>query len=307
MVEPVLCPAALRPGDRVRVVAPSGPFDRALFWRGVGWLGARYRVELDRSVLSRAGFLAGSDDRRCQELNGALRAPGVAAILSARGGYGLTRIVDRLDLPALLEAPKWFVGFSDATTLHVALARIGIASLHAHNVCGLGRGDAVERSRWLAALEQPRACRRIEGLESWQPGHASGLLFGGNLTVLFSCAAAGRLRVPDGAVLVLEDITESAYRIDRMLTALTTAGAFDRAAAVVVGELTDCPAGPHGVPPLEVMRERLSRLGLPVLAGLRAGHGRSNLPLPFGLPARVEPGALTICPPVAGAKPASSG
>jgi muramoyltetrapeptide carboxypeptidase len=292
----VLRPDALRPGDRVRVVAPSGPFDRALFWRGVGWLGSRYRVELDRALLSKSGFLAGSDDRRAEELNLALRSRDVRAILNARGGYGLTRILDRLDLPAIVDAPKWFVGFSDATTLHVALGRIGVASLHAHNVCGLGRGDARERADWLAALEDPGACRQIVGLESWQPGHAEGPLFGGNLTVLFTCAAAGRLRVPERAVLVLEDVTEAAYRLDRMLTALTTAGLFDRASAVVVGDLTDCPTGTHGVPPLQVVRERLSRLGLPVLAGLGSGHGRRNLPLPFGLPARVEPGALTICP-----------
>jgi muramoyltetrapeptide carboxypeptidase len=292
----VLCPEALRPGDRVRVVAPSGPFDRALFWRGVGWLGRRYRVELDRSVLARSGFLAGSDDRRAEELNQALRAPDVRAIVTARGGYGSLRIIDRLDLPALLAAPKWLVGFSDATTLHVALARLGIASMHAHNLCGLGRADARERANWLAALEDPGACRRIESLESWVPGQARGRLFGGNLTVLFTCAASGRLRVPDGAVLVLEDVTESAYRLDRMLTALISAGSFDRVAAVVVGELTDCPTGPHGVPPLAVLRERLARLGVPVLAGLACGHGRRNLPIPLGLPAGVEPGVLTICP-----------
>jgi muramoyltetrapeptide carboxypeptidase len=188
------------------------------------------------------------------------------------------------------------VGFSDATVLHAALARHGIASIHAHNACGLGRGDAVARGRWLRALESPARCRRIEGLETWQPGFARGPLFGGNLTILFTLAASGRLRVPHGAVIVLEDVTESSYRLDRMLTALETAGAFDRAAAIVVGDLTDCPVGPYRVRPEDAMRERLLRLGLPVLSGLEFGHGRHNEPLPLGLSARVEPGTLTLCP-----------
>ncbi len=292
----MLRPPALRPGDRVRIVAPSGPFDPALLWRGVGFLAERYRVELDRALFSRQGFLAGSDQRRADELNRALLDPHVAAVIAARGGYGLLRIIDRIDLTSMARAPKWFVGFSDATALHVALARHGVASLHAHNACGLGRGDAHARAAWVDALERPELSRRIDGLDTWQAGRARGPLFGGNLTLLFACSAAGRLRVPDGALLVLEDVTESAYRIDRMLTALETSGAFDRVAAVLVGELTDCPTGPHGVPALDVMRERLCRLGVPVLAGLPFGHGRNNCPLPLGFLAAVEPGALTLCP-----------
>jgi muramoyltetrapeptide carboxypeptidase len=292
----VLCPDALRPGDRVRIIAPSGPFDRTLFWRGVGFLAGRYRVEFDRGIFSRCGFLAGTDERRIDELNRAFRAPNVRAVVTARGGYGLLRILDRADIAAVSTAPKWFVGFSDATALHVALGRLGIASLHAHNACGLGRGDAHARDAWIEALEAPTAVRRIEGLETWQAGSAEGPLFGGNLTLLFACSAAGRLRVPDGAVLVLEDVTESAYRIDRMLTALETAGAFDRVSAFVVGELTECSAGPHGVEPLDVVRERLTRLGVPVLSGLGLGHGRRNISLPLGLPARVTSGTLILCP-----------
>jgi muramoyltetrapeptide carboxypeptidase len=292
----VLRPEALRPGDRVRVIAPSGPFDRTLFWRGVGWLAERYRVDFDRSVLARDGFLAGTDERRLDELNRALGDRDARAIVVARGGYGLTRIIERADLQALLGAPKWIVGFSDVTVLHAALAELGVASLHAHNACGLGRGDAHARERWVHALEAPFSCRRIEGLETWQPGIATGRLFGGNLTILFTLAASGRLRVPDGSIIVLEDVTENSYRLDRMLTALVAAGAFDRAVAVVVGELTDCPPGPHRVPPEAAVRERLSHLSLPVLAGLGFGHGRSNEPLPLGLRARVESGTLTLCP-----------
>ncbi len=290
----VLCPRPLRPGDRVRVVAPSGPFDHTLVWRGIGFLSERYRVEVDRGCFVRHGFLAGSDERRRAELNAALADPDLAAIIAARGGYGLSRIALDLDLRALLDHPKWLVGFSDVTVLHVEAARMGVATMHAHNAAGLGRGDAHARSDWIAALEAPHTERCFEGLSVWRAGSAVGPLFGGNLTLLFSCAAAGRLAPPPGAVWVIEDVTETAYRLDRMLTGLITAGAFDRAGAVVVGELTDCGAGIHGVPALDAVRERLLGLGVPVLAGLPVGHGRHNAPLPLGLPARVEADRLLL-------------
>ena len=292
----VIYPQAPLPGDRVRVVAPSGPFDRALCLRGIAWLGERYRVAFDWSMFERTGYLAGPDARRLDELDAALADPETKVVVAARGGYGLTRILGRAKLSSLLDSPKWMVGLSDVTALHVECARLGIASLHAHNCAGLGRGDARARAAWRQALENPTATRVFDGLATWHGGSALGPLFGGNLTVLFTCAAAGRLKVPDGAVLVLEDVNESAYRLDRMLTALLSAGALDRVSAVVVGDLTDCPSAPYGVPPEETVRSRLLELRVPVLAGLHFGHGRENVPLVLGAPARVEPSRLTLTP-----------
>lgn len=277
-----IVPRALVPGDRVRVVAPSGAFDRALFWRGLGFLAGRYRVEFDRSLFERHQGYAGADERRRAELAQALTDPGVAAVIAARGGYGLTRILPQLPLAALVTAPRWIVGFSDITALHVEAMRRGVASLHAANVTGLGRGDAVARAEFIAALEHPGARREVAGLTPWVGGCAAGPLVGGNLTLLFTCAAAGRLTLPPGVVLVLEDVTELSYRIDRMLTALLDAGVFERVAAIIVGELLDCPAGSFGVSAAEVVRERLARLGVPLVAGFPCGHGSDNLPLPLG-------------------------
>jgi muramoyltetrapeptide carboxypeptidase len=283
----VLFPSPLKRGVPVRVVAPSGPFDRTLCLRGIGFLGERYRVRFDWSLFTHAGYLAGSDLRRQHELEHALSEADTAAVIAARGGYGITRILPALDLGPLLEHPRWIVGFSDVTALHVECARLGIASVHAHNCCGLGRGDATGRDDWREALEDPKRERRHSGLEIWKPGRAEGVLFGGNLTVLFTLSAMQRLFVPDGAILFLEDITESAYRIDRMLTALRFAGAFDRVAGVVLGGLTDCPPT-RGIQPDFAAKECLLSLGVPVLAGLGAGHGRRNHPLVFGTRARIE-------------------
>ncbi|MBK7582296.1 MAG: LD-carboxypeptidase [Myxococcales bacterium] len=293
---PVRLPPALRPGDAVRIIAPSGPFDRTLALCGAGFLRHRYRVDFDWGMFERRGFLAGPDERRRRELDQALSASHVRAVVAARGGYGLTRILHRSALAQLARDPKWIVGFSDVTALHVECARLGIASLHAHNCAGLGRGDAHGRQAFIDALENPAAERHFSGLASWRGGSAEGTLFGGNLTVLFTLAAAGRLFVPDGAVLFIEDVTESAYRLDRMLTALMCGGALDRVSAVAVGELTDCPTGPHGVPAEDAVRERLEELGVPVVAGVPAGHGKHNTPLVLGAPARVADGCLSLFP-----------
>ena len=292
-----IVPAPLGPGSRVAVIAPAGPCDRTLLFRGLGWLAERYRVEFDPGIFERLGYLAGSDARRLAELDRALADPGVGAVLAARGGYGLTRIAERANFAALRRHPKWLVGFSDVTALHVEALRAGVASLHATNVGVLGQGDARTRDAFVSALEAPAVSRVLGELECWTPGSARGPLVGGNLSLLAACAAAGRLRWPPGAVVAFEDVTESAYRIDRLLTSLLSAGHFDRVSGVVVGSFTDCPPS-AGVEPRAVLMERLGELRVPIAAGLRFGHGDWNEPLVFGLDAKLDAtrGELVLAP-----------
>jgi muramoyltetrapeptide carboxypeptidase len=292
-----VCPPALRPGDAIRIIAPCGPFDRTLLFRGAGWLAKHFRVEFDWRLFRRHGYLAGSDAERLDELNRALSSGEIRAIVSARGGYGATRIAHLADWASFAKNPKWIVGFSDVTALHVEAARLEIASLHAHNAAGLGRGDSVARERWRVSLETPGALRRYSNLTPVRPGRAFGPLAGGNLSLLATCAAAGRLRLASGCVLAIEDVGEAPYRIDRMLSALIASGALDSVAGVLVGEFVDC-VGHFGVQVDDVLRERLAQLRVPVLAGFPFGHGRRNDPLPLGLPAELDAsrGTLTLCP-----------
>ena len=292
----MIVPPPVEPGDTVRIVAPSGPFDRALVLRGLGWLASRYRVVFDPGLFARSGYLAGSDERRLAELNLALRDADAKAVIASRGGYGLTRIAHAADLAALRKAPKWLVGFSDITALHIEAGRAGIASLHASNVAGLGRGDDAARAAFRGALEHPDTPRTFTGLRTVRPGYAEGRLTGGNLTVLFTCAATGRLELADGSILLLEDVGEAPYRVDRMLSALMARGALDRLGAVVLGDFTDAPSGRYGVDVHAVLDERLSVLGIPVVAGFPSGHGRHNVPVHFGMPVSVDAdcGALRL-------------
>jgi muramoyltetrapeptide carboxypeptidase len=299
----VHCPPALRPGDRVVVVASSSPFDKERVRQGILWLEERYRVTYASDLFERdQGFLAGSDAVRLAELQAAWDDPDVKAVIAARGGYGVTRVTPRLDWTRFVARPRWLVGFSDVTALHCEAVARGVASLHAMNVSNLCDAEADVREDWLRALEEPLAPRAHHELGVLHPGEAAGTLFGGNLTLLFAEAAAGHLRPPEGCILLIEDVTETSYRIDRMLTALRSGGYLAQARAIVLGDFTDCSSGKHQVPVESVLEDRLADLGIPVLSGLPVGHGPKNVPLPLGFQARVVApasggGRLLIEPP----------
>ncbi len=288
-------PPEVRAGDLVAVVAPSSPFDAAEFWRGLAWVRDRYRVLASPSVLSRSAYLAGDDARRARELGRAMVHPEVRAIVAARGGYGATRVLEQLPWDDFATAPKWIVGFSDVTALHLAAAARGIASIHAPHVTGLGR-DATPSTRaaWLAALERPHARRTWRDLGVLRAGEARGPLVGGNLALVEAMAAAGRLAIPDGAIVVLEDVTERPYRVDRMLTSLRLGGHLARASAIVFGDFAQCDPGADGRTVDEVLADRTTDLGVPVVRGAPFGHGARNDAFVLGAMAELRDDVLTI-------------
>jgi muramoyltetrapeptide carboxypeptidase len=239
-------------------------------------------------MFSVSGYLAGDRERRASELVAAIQDPDTRAIVAMRGGYGLHPICHLPDWEDFSRKPKWIVGFSDITVLHVEAARVGVMSLHAPMAALLGRGCEADRNRWLDAIERPERARSWTGLTTLHPGTAAGPLFGGNLTVLHACAASGRLRMPEGAVLLLEDVAERPYRIDRMLTTLVMGQHLVGLRAVVLGEFTDCNPGPDAVRAREVLKAILGDLHVPVVEGLPVGHGLRNDPVVLGAWAQVD-------------------
>lgn len=277
-------PPPLELGARVAVVAPSGPSDRTLLDAGLALLRERYDVRVVSHLAERRqGFLAGSDEERARELQEALDDPSVGAVWIARGGYGLARILPLLSFARFAERPSWVVGFSDATALHCRLAELGVASLHASNVTGLSRLPEQDLQATFMALASggtPPAWLT----EHMRQNIPEGPVFGGNLTILFTEAASGRLTLPPGCSLLLEDVSETSYRVDRMLTALIDGGHLARAEAFLLGEFTECSPGKFGVPVAEVLRERLTPLGKPIAGDLPIGHGARNAPIVLGAP-----------------------
>ncbi len=283
-------------GATVAVVAPSGPFDLESFEAGLAWLRTRYEVRVDEEdIKSRHGFLAGPDGRRLRELRDAIMDPEVSAIIAARGGYGATRLLPDLDMGRVADANKLIVGFSDITALHALWARAGVRSIHAPMVTGLGKASDAAREHWAGVLEGtvtpgPWDVEMISG------GEAEGPLLGGNLAVLGALLGTPYELPVDGAILLLEDVGERPYRLDRLLTSLHHATWLERCAGVVLGGFTEGKPGPDGVTPEQVLEERLGHLGVPVARGLPVGHMDENEPILLGVKARLTNGTLELHP-----------
>jgi muramoyltetrapeptide carboxypeptidase len=278
----------------VALVAPAGPVPREGFEAGRARLAERYHLAYDEALFTADGYLAGSDARRAEELNNALRDPTVRAIFVARGGYGLTRILPSLELGHLPRRPKLVIGFSDVTALHAACLRAGVVSLHGPTLTHLGAIGPEYTGELLARLESAAAAPPWVGLETIAAGHATGVAVGGNLEICSRLCGTPWALPLDGAVLFLEDVGERPYRVDRSLTQLEMAGAA-KVAAVVVGDLTRCqePSG-QGPTVEEVVRERLSRWRVPVVANAPFGHGERNSPFALGAPVSVDGSAGSV-------------
>lgn len=288
-------PPPLRHGDTIAIVAPASPFPDAHFLPGLAWLQQRFTLRVRGDVRARRGYLAGDDERRAEELTRAMLDPDVRAIFCARGGYGSMRIVERLPWQAFANAPRWLVGFSDVTALHVEATARGVMSLHGPNVTGLGtRISPLVRHEVLTLLAGHAPPRTFAGLLPLHGGAAEGPVAGGNLALVAAMAGAGRLVLPRGAVLFLEDVTEKPYRIDRMLTTLRLGGHLADVSAIVFGELVSCDPGADGVTAEEVLRDCTAGLGVPVLARAPFGHGETNRPLVLGEQARIVGDAVTL-------------
>lgn len=200
--------------------------------------------------------------------------PRVDAIFCARGGYGAMRLLDLLPWDDFAKAPKHIAGFSDITALHAVANARGIATIHGPNVTGLGRSITPgERLALIDCLEgRPRA--PLEGV--------TGPFVGGNLALVQAMAAAGRFVVPKGATVVLEDVTERPYRIDRMLTSLVLGRYFDNAGAVVFGQFTQCDPGPDGITVDNVIDDFARQVAIPVHRNAQFGHGAPNYAFTLG-------------------------
>jgi muramoyltetrapeptide carboxypeptidase len=288
-------PPSLGPGARVALVAPAGPLPRGpedlaraeLNARSLGW-----EPVAGRHVLERACYFAGPDAARLEDLNAALADPAIDGVWCLRGGYGVMRYLPEVDFGALAARPKALVGYSDVTALHcgAAVCAPGVATFHGP----MARTELTPFSR--ASLVRALAtggdpCGVAPGARTLRPGRAAGRLAAGNLSLL--AALAGTPWAPrfDGAIVVIEDVNEAIYRVDRMLRQLLLAGAFDGCAAIAFGDCTGCAesCGDDGRRSLDdVVAEVADALGVPAVAGLPVGHIDDQWTLPLGAAAELD-------------------
>ncbi|MEU3829994.1 LD-carboxypeptidase [Streptomyces sp. SID486] len=293
-------PRRLAPGARVAVVATSGPVPEERLQAGLdvlrGWdldpvAGAHV---LDRHP--RFGYLAGTDADRAADFQRAWCDPAVDAVLCARGGYGVQRMIDLLDWEALRAAgPKLFVGFSDLTVLHEAIAtRLGLVTLYGPMAAGI---DFVKNARaqehLRATLFAPETVRTIaSGGRALVPGRARGVTLGGCLCLLAAERGTPHARPSArGGLLCLEDVGEETYRLDRYLTQLLRSGWLEGVRGLLLGSWQDCQDY-AGLRPM--LADRLGGLGVPVAEEVGFGHCEGALTIPFGVTAELDADAGTV-------------
>jgi muramoyltetrapeptide carboxypeptidase len=312
---PPVKPQALRRGDTISVIAPAGPVVRERIEKAFEYLRSRgYRIKTHGDVFRSRGYLAGDDSTRAGELMAAFADPESTAVWCARGGYGVVRLLDRLDFELLERHPKVFIGFSDITALHLALQnRTGLVTFHGPNLQdGFGAADGMspttEAALWrtIAADRQNSTGMQLETyaesgvgdvtLRTIVPGIANGRLTGGNLSVLAGLMGSPYEIDTAGRILFLEDVDEPVYRVDRYLAQLALAGKLQAAAGIVLGGFTfdGSPAPGAEAAMVELVDEYFGQLAVPVLAGLPAGHQRENWVLPINALVEVNADARRV-------------
>ncbi|MEM6336361.1 MAG: LD-carboxypeptidase [Bacteroidota bacterium] len=312
----VVKPQRLREGQTVGVISPAGVTYSSetldVMEERLDALGLKMKA--GQHVMSRRGYLAGTDEQRAADVNAMFADSSVDAILCLRGGWGCARLLPLVDYDAARANPKILFGYSDVTALLLGLyAQAGLVGFHGPTGVSTYNAFTVDYLRRVlfeaeaVRFENPSVvgdelAQTDDRIRTITPGTATGRLVGGNLTVL--SALVGSAYLPDftGHVLFLEDIGEDVYRIDRMMTQLALAGILGQLAGFVFGKCTRCGADSGGYGSLtfeEVLHDHLSPLGIPAYSGAMIGHIEDKFTVPVGISARIsaEAGTLTLLEP----------
>jgi muramoyltetrapeptide carboxypeptidase len=301
----LVLPPRVVPGSRIALVAPAGPIlERDDLTRAQELCRALdYEPVPGKNAYRRQGYLAGTDDERLADLNGAFRDPAIDAVWCIRGGYGSIRLVDRVDFAAVARQPKALIGFSDVTTLLNAVTRCtGVVTFHGPVArAAMPTFSRQHFARVLASAEAPGRLGRLPSSDNvlvsqenrivaLRGGTAEGPLIGGNLTLLHCLIGTPYFPEFEGALLFLEDEGEHLYRVDRMLAHLRMLGVLGRLAGIIVGRFTQldraAPDGALGYD--EVLATYFEPLGIPVAYGFPIGHLDAQWTLPLGVRARLD-------------------
>jgi muramoyltetrapeptide carboxypeptidase len=294
-------PRALAPGARVAVVAPASPFEREQFEAGVAELRTLgFDPVWDDRVFAQRGFVSGDAPLRAASFDDAWQRPDIDALIGARGGYGSVQLLPYLDPIRLAAQPRAFIGYSDLTSILTFLVcHCGIVAFHGPSVAGrLGRGnEGYDRESFLAMLMnvEPPGELMPDGMEAVKPGDVGGRLLGGTLTQLAAAAGTPYALAPwDDTILLLEDVAERPYRLDRMLMQLRLSGALNHVRGIVLGTFPRCNE-PGGSPTARgALADALADFSGPVVFGFPTGHvDGPAMTVPLGVRARLVAGETT--------------
>lgn len=294
-------PKALKNGDTLGLVAPASPiYEESVFEEMmVNLKDLGFKLKLGKSVRKQRGYLAGTDRERLEDLMEMFSDEEVDGIMCIRGGWGSNRILPDIDYDLIRKNPKVFCGFSDITSLHMAIQKY--AGLYTfHGPVGKSVWNDLTTEAFQNTLMKPKLTdqlipeQELEHAFVIHPGKATGRLLGGNLSVLTTLIGTEYLPDMKGAILFLEDIGESVYRIDRMLTHLKMAGLLDGLNGFLFGKCTECSAGPNSLELEEVFKDHIEPLGIPAFYGAMISHEDNNLTIPVGVEAEMNADNLSF-------------
>jgi muramoyltetrapeptide carboxypeptidase len=280
-------PPYLREGDRVRVVAPSGIVNRERCEAGITLLKSwGLVVERGSHLYGGHNTFSGSDEERIHDLQEALDDRGVRAVFCARGGYGLSRIVDRIDYRAFMDSPCWIVGYSDITALHTWVnGFLGVASVHGEMIAGICDSGKEE----ISGLSLRDMLFHGGSTLEWECGQyadgmAEGILAGGNLSLISNLAGATGAPVYGKRILFIEETGEFLYRFDRMIEGLRLAGISSAVAGILAGSFSDMEDTEisFGRDANTIVTDSFGGKGYPVATSFPAGHTADNRALMLG-------------------------
>ncbi|CAM3810304.1 S66 peptidase family protein [Aquirufa aurantiipilula] len=279
-------PPLLRPGDEVILVSPASHPKSDQWKQGVEILESwGLKVRLAPNALSHYFGFGGSDEERFSDFQLALDDPNIKAIFPIRGGYGSSRILDRLNFNTFVHHPKWIIGFSDITAILNHVAQLDIASIHGpmpHNFCQVGGDEALESLRSL--LFEGKIQIEIPSEPENKLGQAEAGIVGGNLSLIVHLIGSKSLPDFAGNILLLEDVGENLYHIDRMVLQLKRAGLLDHLAGLIVGGFSDCKEAGLSVGKTvnQIILEHTAGSQYPIAFEFPSGHIAQNFPLVFG-------------------------
>lgn len=280
-------PPTLKTGDKVSIISPASKIDRQIAERGAELLRQQgLRVEIGFHAFDREDMFAGSDIARADDMQKALNDKSIKAIFFTRGGYGSLRTHLRLNWSSFFKKPKWLIGFSDITVFHAYLSRHNIASVHGVMTAWFEQ-DAVLTDSFLRMMELLRGempdCNLLPH-ELNRNGLASGILTGGNLSIIQSLRGTPLDISPKGKILFIEDIDEHHYHLDRMMQNLKAGGILENLSGLVAGYFTGIKDGetPFGKSAYQIIKDAVASYHYPVAFGLQSGHELPNYPLLLG-------------------------
>lgn len=286
-------PPFLKPGDTVGIVSPSWFIDPSKLTEAVSYLEQwKLKVKIGKNAAKQSGPFAGSDEERLSDLQEMTNDENVKAVICSRGGYGLLRIISKVDFSALRKNPKWYAGFSDITVLHNWLNEVcGLVSIHSD--MPLNFNNPSKSPKTFSTLRQA-LFGDLEKVEwsgkSIRPGKPEGEITGGNLSLVYSLIGTAAEPETAGKILFLEDVGENFYHIDRMLVSLKLAGKLERLSALIIGGMNDITETkvPWGKSIEETVIDNVREYGYPVLFNFPAGHVPDNRAFFVGRNARIE-------------------